>query len=233
MAAVERDTRAEILAVAGDLFARHGYQRTSLREIADRLGVTKTAVLYHFPAKVDILAALTQPMLDDLEAALSAVAGDDPAVTRWPTIEGMLDTLLTHRALLRMVLHDMAVFAHDATFHRYSELMTTAHRMVAGPNPDLAGRVRATQAIAMLADPVILLGDAPADALRAEVLAGVCRLLAEPAPARRRGSGRPPAMSPDGLRTARELHAAGTHTMDEIAAAVGVSRATLYRHLTQ
>lgn len=228
----ERDTRAEILAVAGELFARRGYLRTSLREIADRIGVTKAAVLYHFPAKLDILAALTRPLLDDLDAALSAIDGDDPEVTRWPAIEAMLDTLLAHRVLLRMVLFDMSVFAHMATFHRYSELMLRATRMVSGPDPDLAGQVRSTQAIGMLSDPVILLGDAdiPAGELRAAVLDGVRRLLAEPEPTRRR-TGRPPALSPELLRTARELHATGTHTMDEIAATVGVSRATLYRHL--
>jgi AcrR family transcriptional regulator len=229
-----RETRAEILAVAGELFARHGYLSTSLREIAQRLGVTKATVLYHFPTKLDILGALTQPMLDDLDAAMAAVEGDDPAVTRWPAIEGMLDTLLAHRRLLRAVLHDMSVFAHVPTFHRFSDIMLAANRFVAGPDPDLAGKVRATQAIAMLTDPVMLLADAPTAQLRAAVLDGVRRLLAGPEPVapRRRGAGRPPALSPELLRTARQLHAAGTHTVDEIAATVGVSRATLYRHLS-
>lgn len=230
-----RDTRGEILAAAGDLFARHGYLRTSLREIAERLGITKATVLYHFPTKLDILGALTKPMLDDLDAALAGVEGDTPAQTRWPALEAMLDTLLAHRQLLRMVLHDMSVFAHVPTFHRYSDIMLTANRLVAGPDPDLAGRVRATQAIAMLSDPIILLDEAPTADLRTEVLAGLRLLLAEPEPARprRRGAGRPPALTPELVRTARRLHAAGTHTVDEIAERVGVSRATLYRHLTK
>ncbi|HEX6487275.1 MAG TPA: helix-turn-helix domain-containing protein, partial [Candidatus Dormibacteraeota bacterium] len=34
------DTRARIQQIALELFAEHGYERTSLREIAERLGVT-------------------------------------------------------------------------------------------------------------------------------------------------------------------------------------------------
>ncbi|HKN98209.1 MAG TPA: helix-turn-helix domain-containing protein, partial [Pseudonocardiaceae bacterium] len=66
-----RDTRSDILAAAHELFTQRGYQHTSLREIAARLGLTKTAVLYHFATKQDILLALTQPLLDDLDTTLS------------------------------------------------------------------------------------------------------------------------------------------------------------------
>ncbi|MCW2946577.1 MAG: putative transcriptional regulator, TetR family, partial [Actinoallomurus sp.] len=42
------DTREKIQAVALELFAEHGYDKTSLREIAERLDVTKAALYYHF-----------------------------------------------------------------------------------------------------------------------------------------------------------------------------------------
>ena len=42
--------------VATELFIEQGYEGTSLREIADRLGITKAALYYHFPSKDDILA---------------------------------------------------------------------------------------------------------------------------------------------------------------------------------
>src|SRR5579863_3643512 len=51
-------TRARILDVALDLFIEKGYDKTSLREIAGRLGFTKAALYYHFPSKQDILMAL-------------------------------------------------------------------------------------------------------------------------------------------------------------------------------
>ncbi|HEY7105605.1 MAG TPA: helix-turn-helix domain-containing protein [Acidimicrobiia bacterium] len=57
-----RDTRAEILAVAAELFTERGYDSTSLREIAERLGLTKAALYYHFHSKDEILRALIEPM---------------------------------------------------------------------------------------------------------------------------------------------------------------------------
>ncbi|HEY1740323.1 MAG TPA: helix-turn-helix domain-containing protein, partial [Acidimicrobiia bacterium] len=57
-----RDTRGEILAVASELFTDKGYDATSLREIAERLGITKAALYYHFPSKEDILRALLEPI---------------------------------------------------------------------------------------------------------------------------------------------------------------------------
>jgi AcrR family transcriptional regulator len=54
----ESDTRAEILRVALAEFERRGYYATSLRVIAARVGISKAAVLYHFPEKAELLAAL-------------------------------------------------------------------------------------------------------------------------------------------------------------------------------
>ncbi|MBM2618823.1 TetR/AcrR family transcriptional regulator [Actinoplanes sp. LDG1-06] len=67
------DTRERILAVALDLFAGQGYQVTSLREIAERLGVTKAAVYFHFRTKPEILTALLRGYADGV-AALAADA---------------------------------------------------------------------------------------------------------------------------------------------------------------
>ena len=49
--APRRDTRAQAQKVALELFAEQGYEKTSLREIAERLGVTKAALYYHFKSK--------------------------------------------------------------------------------------------------------------------------------------------------------------------------------------
>ena len=231
-----RDTRADILATASELFGRHGYQRTSLREIAARLGVSKAAVLYHFPTKAEILAALAQPLLDDLDAALADArsSGTQPVTVRWAALEGVLDALLRHRGSLRMSVHDLALLSQDTVFPRFAAALELANELVAGPNPDVAARVRAAQAIAMLSDPVMLLADLPTEVLREEVLRGVHRLFLdpEPTPARRK-TGRPSRLGAEQLDLARRLREQGEHTGDEIAAAVGVSRATLYRHLSQ
>ncbi len=65
------DTRTRIQQVALELFTERGYEATSLREIAERIGVTKAALYYHFKTKEDIVestlcdrAALVQDLID-------------------------------------------------------------------------------------------------------------------------------------------------------------------------
>ncbi|AJE83246.1 TetR family transcriptional regulator [Streptomyces albus] len=65
------DTRQRIQDVALELFAEQGYEKTSLREIAERLEVTKAALYYHFKTKEDILISVFQDLtgpLDELVA---------------------------------------------------------------------------------------------------------------------------------------------------------------------
>lgn len=167
-------TRAQILDAARRLFVRQGYQHTSIREIAEQLGMTKTAVLYHFPTKADILAAVAEPFLDDFAAALDGTA------SRQEVFEALVDVYLRHRMLLRdNVMHDLALLAQAPTVRRFKELMFEANDIAAGPNPTLRDKVRAAQAIAALSDPVVAYADEPTDALRAEVLDGVARLYSD------------------------------------------------------
>jgi AcrR family transcriptional regulator len=200
---VTDDTRSRILGVALDLFASRGYHATSVREIAEQLELTKTAVLYHFPSKKDIVAALAEPMLTDMEAviaAANAVGGADLRRRRWTVIEGLLDVWLTHRHLLRMNLHDLALAIHGPIFQRFRDTMMLANHIVAGPVPDLTDRILAVQMLGMLSDPVVIFADLPTDMLRSTVLDGVRRLVDEPPPAR--STALPPGSSMGGSPTA-------------------------------
>jgi AcrR family transcriptional regulator len=73
-----QDTRERILEVARELFTEQGYDGTSLREIADRLGFTKAALYYHFQSKEEILLALLEPaegLIDEFLGRLEAAEG--------------------------------------------------------------------------------------------------------------------------------------------------------------
>jgi AcrR family transcriptional regulator len=104
------DTRTEILEVARELFSEQGYEATSLREIAERLGITKAALYYHFKSKDEILRALLAPMgdvltelLERLEAARD-VAGWADAL-EW--IVGRIFGLVEFFQLLERNRHSM------------------------------------------------------------------------------------------------------------------------------
>ena len=73
-AAQAERTRQQILETAERLFAEHGYDATSLQMIADEMGLTKAAVYYHFPAKVDIRHAILMPRVQQLGTLLDEAA---------------------------------------------------------------------------------------------------------------------------------------------------------------
>src|SRR5215510_7077190 len=68
-------TRERIQAIALELFAEQGYEKTSLREIAERLGVTKAALYYHFKSKEDIVHSFTDDYFTEIDALLDWAKG--------------------------------------------------------------------------------------------------------------------------------------------------------------
>ena len=174
------DTRTRILRAALDLFAEHGYQRTSLRQIGERLRLTKTAILYHFPAKEHLLAALVEPLLADLEALLDAAQTQPTERARWTVLEGWVDVILAHRRPLGMLYHDIALVGRGDTYHRLITIAMRANDIIAGPDAGRRERVRAVQAVAACSDPVVFFTDVSDEVLRADMLDGVRRLLTAP-----------------------------------------------------
>jgi AcrR family transcriptional regulator len=89
-----RDTRRQIQEVALELFTERGYETTSLREVAERLGVTKAALYYHFKTKEDIVASLVAERLAEMDALIAWVAGQPrTAETRRELLERYCDDL--------------------------------------------------------------------------------------------------------------------------------------------
>ncbi|WP_326597623.1 TetR/AcrR family transcriptional regulator [Streptomyces sp. NBC_01803] len=89
------DTRQRIQDVALELFAEQGYEKTSLREIAERLDVTKAALYYHFRTKEDILTGLVEDLTRPMEE-LVAWAREQP-----PTLETRREVLRRYSEALR------------------------------------------------------------------------------------------------------------------------------------
>lgn len=230
------DTRSRVLRIAADLFVRQGYVETSLSQIARRLGLTKAAVLYHFPTKDAILMELAEPMLAALEGILDAAETTPPRQARWAVIEGILDVSFEHLRLLAIA--NAAWVARDPLFARVVDINNRASTIIAGPGAGLREQVRASAVLALLARPALFHREHPPADVRREVLAAAAQLLddiAGPGAPRPVPNGdridRRRVMTPDKIAEVRRLGAAGIHTVDDIARAVGVSRATAYRYL--
>ena len=70
----DASTREKILDVALDLFTDQGFDGTSMREIAERLHISKPAIYYHFASKEEILMALHLRLHEFGKTALARLA---------------------------------------------------------------------------------------------------------------------------------------------------------------
>src|ERR1700749_1404219 len=101
-------TRERILEVAQELFTQQGDDKTSLRDIAERLQITKAALYYYFQRKEDTLLdlhlrlqTLGETIITELEAAPDGAA----RVAIWPRLANeMIDFMVENRELL--LLHN-------------------------------------------------------------------------------------------------------------------------------
>jgi AcrR family transcriptional regulator len=105
------DTREQILVAARELVLERGYDATSFAAIAERLGLSKTAVAYHFHPKETLLAALVLPGVQEIRALLAEPA-DRSAAGRRRFAVSYLDVLLRHRELIGVLVGDMTVLGH-------------------------------------------------------------------------------------------------------------------------
>lgn len=143
-------TRAEILRTAMALFTTQGYDGTSLRQIADRLGFTKAALYYHFPAKEHLVIELTRPWLDAV-SNLIALNEPDPTVEedarRRRLVEDYVDIVLTHHAVLRLLTQDAGAQKHPDVGKRSLTLVLAFQDALLGPEPGDADRIRVSCAL--------------------------------------------------------------------------------------
>ena len=79
---VLRDTRQQILDTARFLFSDCSYLGVSMKDISERLGITKAALYYHFSGKRDIYVTVLDDVLSDLHASLCTEHSDETAEER-------------------------------------------------------------------------------------------------------------------------------------------------------
>ena len=76
-------TSQAIRAAAADLFYRNGYKATTLRQVADAVGIKVGSLYNHIKGKDDLLAEMMLSVMDGIDAAVhAALAGspDDPVL---------------------------------------------------------------------------------------------------------------------------------------------------------
>jgi len=146
------DTRSRVQKVALELFAEQGYEKTSLREIAERLGVTKAALYYHFKSKEDIVHSFTDDYFTELDAlvdwARKQSRGDE---TRHEVLDRYVGIVLAGNEVFRFLEQNrasvQAMEAGKERFARFRDRLDALVDILAGPEASLRDRVRATTAV--------------------------------------------------------------------------------------
>lgn len=142
------NTRQRIQDVALGLFAEQGYEKTSLREISEKLDVSKAALYYHFKTKEDILVSIFEDLNRPVED-LIAWGREQPRTleTKKEILARYNDALVDAAPLFRFMQEN------QATVRDLSVGVTMKGRVVAlidlikDPDAPLVDQVRCLSAI--------------------------------------------------------------------------------------
>jgi len=98
--------QAAVLRAAIDLFNRKGYDATSIGDVAEELGVTKSAVYHHVPSKEHLLSEALDEALTGLEAAVSAAAAADGSAYQRlrEVVRHSVEVLVEHQPAVTLLL---------------------------------------------------------------------------------------------------------------------------------
>ena len=146
----EPGTRTRIQQVAIKLFTENGYEATSLREIAEHLGVTKAALYYHFKSKDEII----QSLVDDQAATIEKLI--EWAQTQPRTNEMRREFLRRyaellheqdHHKLMRFFERNQSSMQQHKAGSQMRERMIQMQDLLTDKDAPLTSKIRSTLAI--------------------------------------------------------------------------------------
>ncbi|GAA2436016.1 TetR family transcriptional regulator [Streptomyces pulveraceus] len=142
------NTRQRIQDVALELFAEQGYEKTSLREISERLDVTKAALYYHFKTKEDILASIFDDLNRPVEELL-AWGKEQPRTleTKKEILSRYSEALVTAAPLFRFMQENQAAVRELSIGQTIKERVVALVALIEEPGASLADHVRCSTAL--------------------------------------------------------------------------------------
>jgi AcrR family transcriptional regulator len=147
------DTRSRLRQLALKLFAEQGYEKTSLREIAEQLGVTKAALYYYFKSKEDIVRSLVEDYVADLDGLIAWAKGQPrTASTRAEIVRRYLHIVATGSEVFRMLHQNQAAVSGLANAKERGELFKERMDALVGllterPDASLRDQIRAASCL--------------------------------------------------------------------------------------
>jgi AcrR family transcriptional regulator len=157
-------TRERILDVALELFTDQGFDGTSMREIAERLHISKPAIYYHFASKEEILMALHLRLHEFGKAALERLAGQTVTLQAWGSLlNELLDQMVAQRKIFLMHERNQAALEklhrkdHD---EEHDDIQQRVRQALTDPSLSLRDRVRMACSLGAVFGGLLMAGDA-------------------------------------------------------------------------
>jgi AcrR family transcriptional regulator len=115
---VSRSRRADVVRLAGELFAQKGYRATTVREIAEAAGILSGSLYHHFDSKESIGDEILSGFINDVLAdyRVAADSGGSPRDVLEQIVRSTSHTLARHRPALAMLQNDWSYFSGQPRF---------------------------------------------------------------------------------------------------------------------
>ncbi len=172
--------QTRILKAALDLFAEHGVSGTSLQMIADAIGVTKAAVYHQFKTKEEIVIAVTEMELANLEDALEAAeAEEDPLRARKVLLTRVIDMAVERRGWVRTLQNDPIIVRLLGEYEPFRQFISRLYGILLDEPDDTEARISAALFSGAIAGGIInpLVDDIDAATMRAALIQLTQRML--------------------------------------------------------
>jgi AcrR family transcriptional regulator len=142
------DTRRRIQQVALELFAEQGYEKTSLREIAERLDVTKAALYYHFKTKEDILSSVAEDLARPLRELIAWAEGQPHSLaTKQELLRRYSEILWSSVDLFRFIQENQATVRELTVGENFRNSMKALGELLKDPAAPIGAQVRSVTAL--------------------------------------------------------------------------------------
>ncbi|MFF8097792.1 TetR/AcrR family transcriptional regulator [Streptomyces sp. NPDC016675] len=158
------DTRQRIQDVALELFAEQGYEKTSLREIAERLDVTKAALYYHFKTKEEILVSIFEDLSRPIEDLIAWGSRQPHSLeTKQEIVRRYSEALAAAAPLFRFMQENQATVRDLRIGEMFKTRMLDLRDILMDPEADLVDQVRCVSALFTLHAGMFVLQDLEGD----------------------------------------------------------------------
>ncbi len=142
------NTRQRIQDVALELFAEQGYEKTSLREIAERLEVTKAALYYHFKTKEEIIVSLFEDLTRPIEDLIDWGRRQPHSLeTKQEIVRRYSQALIDAEPLFRFMQENQATVRELSIGEMFKDRLLGMRDIVIDPDAELVDQVRCISAL--------------------------------------------------------------------------------------